>query len=123
MRKGTGHFTSQSRWPMTSVHSNRHFPNVRIVYGTYLYLIGHTRTANLVNVSFKNSHDNTRSLQDDVECTPFSYFRQEDVGISDIIEKDRCRMIPKVLKLQYFVCHSLQLGERFPSYIDFSLES
>ena len=33
-RKGTGHPTSQSRWPRTSVPSNRHSPNVRIVYGT-----------------------------------------------------------------------------------------
>ena len=32
-RKGTGHPTSQSRWPRTSVLSNRHFPNV----WTYLY--------------------------------------------------------------------------------------
>ena len=33
--KGTGHPTSRSSWPRTSVLSNRHFPNVRIVRGTY----------------------------------------------------------------------------------------
>ena len=36
-RKGAGHSTSHNRWPRTSVPSNRHFPNVRVVYGTYLY--------------------------------------------------------------------------------------
>ena len=38
-RKGTGHPTSQSRWPRTSVLSNRHSPNVRVVYRTYLTAI------------------------------------------------------------------------------------
>ena len=37
-RKGTGHSTSQSRWPRTSVHCNRHLTNVRIVYEAYPYL-------------------------------------------------------------------------------------
>ena len=31
-RKETGHPTLQSRWPRTSVLSNRHFSNVQIVY-------------------------------------------------------------------------------------------
>ena len=39
-RKGTGLPTSQSRWPRTSVFSSRHFPNVWIVYGIYVYLWG-----------------------------------------------------------------------------------
>ena len=29
MRKGTSHPTSQCRWPMISVLSNRHFPDIR----------------------------------------------------------------------------------------------
>ena len=37
-RKGTGHPTSKSQWSKTSVLSNKHFSNVRIVYGTYFYL-------------------------------------------------------------------------------------
>ena len=38
VRKGTGHPTSQCRWPMTSVLSSRHFPNERVVYGLPLPL-------------------------------------------------------------------------------------
>ena len=38
-RKGTGHPTSQCRWPRTSVLSNRHFSYVRIAYETYLCLL------------------------------------------------------------------------------------
>ena len=32
-RKGTGHPTSQCRWPRTSVLSNRHFPTYRLYMG------------------------------------------------------------------------------------------
>ena len=35
-RKGTGHPTSQCRWPMTKVPLQA-LTNVRIVFGTYLY--------------------------------------------------------------------------------------
>ncbi|XP_060769442.1 uncharacterized protein LOC132873589 isoform X6 [Neoarius graeffei] len=35
-RKGNGHPTSLCRWPRTNALSNRHSPNVRIVYGTPL---------------------------------------------------------------------------------------
>ena len=54
VRKGTGHPTSESQWPRTSVLSNRHFPNIRIVYGTYIcfYLV---YPSILINIPFPSA--------------------------------------------------------------------